>query len=260
MGSLSDYSENKALDFVLGGQAFPRVATLFGSAHTATLNDNGTGTEVSGGGYTRKSIANNATNFPAAASRSKALAIQQDFPSASGAWGTVTDFGLWDAASSGNLILADISASSQAVGSGGTLYVPGSSGLIVSLGGDISTYLGNALLDHILGGPDYTPPASVHFALFVSGVEVSGNGYSRKSVTNDSTNFPAAVGGVKTLAVAQEFNATPSGSWGTIDEVRIYDASAGGNVLWSKAVTVPRAVGVNAPARFSAGSLSFSLS
>lgn len=260
MGSFSDYTENKALDFLLGGQAFARAATLFGSAHTATLNDNGSGTEVSGNGYARKSIANNSTNFPAAASRSKALAVQHDFATASGSWGTVSDFGLWDASSSGNLILADIAATPQVVSSGGTLYIPAAIGLVVSLGGDISTFLGNALLDHILGGPDYAPPSTVYLALFVSGVEVSGNGYARKAVTNDVTNFPAAVSGVKTLATEQQFNSSPSGAWGIVDEVRIIDASSGGNTMFSKALTTPRTVGVNAPCRFSAGALTLTMS
>lgn len=260
MGSLSDYSENKLLDLALGAQAFARVANVFASLHTALLNDNGTGAEVSGNNYSRKSIVNNPTNFPAAASRSKALAVQQNFSNATpSSWGTVTDLGFWDAASAGNLLLADTIATARTVGSGEAPYLAATTGLVVSVSGDVSTYLGNALLDHVLGGPDYSPPGTIYFGLFVSGAEVSGNSYVRKAVSNDATNFPAAVAGVKTLAVAQEF-AAPSGAWGVVDEVRLFDAPTGGNTLWAKALTTPRTVGLNAPCRFSTGSLTFTLS
>jgi hypothetical protein len=259
MGSFSDYAENKLLDLVLGAQAFARVGNVFASLHTANLLDNGTGTEVSGNNYSRKSITNNLTNFPAAASRAKALAVRQDFAIATGAWGTVTDAGIWDASSSGNLLWADTLAVAKSIGSGDVPYFDVTTDLIFSLTGDVSTYLGNALLDHMLGGPDFTPPATLYFALFVSSTEVSGNGYVRKAVTNDTTNFPLASGGTKVLNVAQEF-ATPSGSWGSIDEVRIFDAASSGNLLFSKALTTPRTVGLNSPCRFSAGALTLALS
>lgn len=260
MGSFSDYAENKLLDLALGAQAFARVANVFASLHTATLNDNGSGAEVSGNNYSRKSITNNATNFPSAAARAKALAVQQDFAAASGSWGTITDGGLWDASSGGNLIVADVLATSQTVGTGEAPYLAATNGLVITLSGDVSLYLGNALLDHVLGGPDYVPASSVYLGLFVGGVEVSGNGYARKAVTNDATNFPNAVNGVKALATAQEFNAAPSGSWGLVDEVRLFDAASAGNTLFAKALAVPRSVGVNAPCRFSAGALTFAAS
>jgi hypothetical protein len=258
MGSFSDYAENKLLDLVLGAQAFARVGNVFASLHTANLLDNGTGTEVSGNNYSRKSITNNGTNFPAASARSKALAVQQDFLAASGPWGTVTDTGLWDAASGGNLLLADVNAVPRTFTTNDVPYIAPTNGLVVTLNGDASLYLANALLNHVLGGPDFTPPSNIYFGLFVSGTEVSGNNYSRKLVANNSTNFPAAVAGAKALATAQEFD-PPSGTWGLVDEIRIFDAPSGGNTLWSKSVTTPRNVGLNAPCRFSAGALTFSL-
>jgi hypothetical protein len=259
MGSLSDYAENKLCDLAFGAQAFARVANVFASLHTATLNDNASGLEVTGNSYARKSIANNATNFPGAASRAKALAVQQAFAASTGSWGTVTDSGLWDASTSGNLLIADTITTPRAVGTGEAPYIAAATGLTVSLSGDVSTYLGNALLDHMLGGPDFTPAATLYFAAFVAGVEVSGNGYARKPVANNATNFPAAVAGLKALAVAQEFDA-PSGSWGLVDELRVFDDLLAGNLYLSKSLTVARTVGLNAPCRFSAGAFTFALS
>src|ERR1041384_3689939 len=250
MGSLSDYSENKLLDLALSGAAFARAANVFASLHTATLTDTGGGAEVSGNNYARKSILNDSTNFPAAAALAKALAVQKDFATASGSWGTVTDQGLWDASSAGNLLVGDTIATPQTIGANQTPFIAAATGLTISLSGDITTYLGNLLLDHLLGGPDFTPAATLYFALFVAGVEVTGNGYARRAVTNDATNFPAAVGGVKSNGTVIDF-VMPTGPWGTVDAFRVFDASSGGNTWFSKALITPRSPDVNKPARFS---------
>jgi hypothetical protein len=111
-----------------------------------------------------------------------------------------------------------------------------------------SDYLENALLDHVYGGGDYTRPATVYLALFTAapsdsggGTEVSGNNYARKSVTNNSTNFPAASGGSKTLHVKTTF-AVPSGSWGTVTHFGIFDASSAGNLLGWAALTASKTI------------------
>ncbi len=259
MGTLSDYAAHKLFDLTLSGAAFSSPATGYLSLHTATLNSAGAGTEASGGSYARKSVTLNTTNFPSASAAAIALAVRQTFAAASGSWGTCSDMGLWDASSGGNLLLLDVLATAQAIASGDAPYFEAATGLTASLGGDISTYLANKWLDHLLNGTAYVPPANVHLGLFVSGVEVSGNNYSRKSVTANTTNFPAASSRSKSLQTAQQF-ADPSGAWGTVDEVRIFDASSGGNTLFSKALTTPRAIGVNNPGIFAAGSLTFSVS
>lgn len=259
MGTLADYSAHKLFDLTLSGTAFSSPATGYLSLHTATLNSAGVGTEASGGSYARKSVTLNTTNFPSASASAIALAVRQTFAAASGSWGTVSDMGLWDASSAGNLLLLDVLATSQAIASSDAPYFEAATGLLVSLGGDISAYLANKWLDHLLNATAYSAPSSVYLGLFVSGVEVSGNAYARKAVTCNTTNFPAASGRAKSLAVAQQF-ADPSGSWGTVDEVRIFDAVSAGNTLFSKALTTPRAVGLNNPANFAAGSLTFSVS
>lgn len=111
-----------------------------------------------------------------------------------------------------------------------------------------SDYLENAILDHVLGGSDYTRPATVYLALFTAaptdaggGTEVTGGSYARKSVTNNSTNFPAASSGVKNLHVAQSFTAA-SASWGTVTHFGIFDASTSGNLLYWGALTASKTV------------------
>ena len=104
--------------------------------------------------------------------------------------------------------------------------------------GSKSDYLENKVLDHVLGGGDYTRPATVYVALFTAapsdaggGTEVSGNNYARASVTNNATNWPAASGGAKSNGADITFN-VPSGSWGACTHFGIFDASTAGNLMY----------------------------
>jgi hypothetical protein len=96
----------------------------------------------------------------------------------------------------------------------------------------------NKMLDVTLGSPASGMPGTVYVALFTSapsdgagGTEVSGGGYSRVAVTNNTTNFPAAVNGVKSNGTAVTFP-TATGTWGLVVAWAIMDASSGGAVVF----------------------------
>lgn len=111
-GSKSAYLENKALDTVLGGPTFTLPATVYVALSIAAFNKTTAGTEVSGGSYARAAVTNNSTNWPAAASSTKANATVITFPAASADWGTIVAFYIYDAASGGNMLYgADLSTS-----------------------------------------------------------------------------------------------------------------------------------------------------
>jgi hypothetical protein len=129
------------------------------------------------------------------------------------------------------------------------------------MAGSKSNYLENEVLDHVLGGGDYTRPATVYLALFTTaptdaggGVEVSGGSYARASVTNNATNFPAAVDGEKTNGIDITF-ATATASWGTVVAFGIFDASVAGNLLYWGDLDSSRAIDTDDTAFFRAGSL-----
>lgn len=111
-----------------------------------------------------------------------------------------------------------------------------------------SNYLELEILDHVLGGGDYARPATVYLAASTadpgesgSGLaEPSGNGYARVAITNNSTNFPAASGGVKSNGTLISFPAA-TGAWGTITHYALMDASSGGNMLYKFALAVSKA-------------------
>jgi len=107
MGSKSDYLENKEQDHILGGPDFTRPATVYVALFTDPPADDGTGgTEVTigVGGYVRVAVTNNITNWPASSGGQKKNGTEIAFPQATGSWGVIMAFGIYDASSGGNLL------------------------------------------------------------------------------------------------------------------------------------------------------------
>ena len=102
MGSFSDYWEVKLLDLTTG-KAGVSTPTVFIGLSTADPLDDASGlAEPSGNGYTR--VETSGATWNSAASGATDNAADMTFPEASGAWGTITHFALFDAVSGGNMI------------------------------------------------------------------------------------------------------------------------------------------------------------
>lgn len=120
-GSKSDYLENAYLSHLFGKSSLS-VPTIYVGLFTSTPSDAGGGTEVSGGSYARKSTAAADWTTPSGGSIENANAIT--FAEATADWGEVTQFGLFDALSGGNLLYwGDLSVSKE-VYSGDTPSYP----------------------------------------------------------------------------------------------------------------------------------------
>lgn len=118
MGRLSDADANNMLDVRFGAVASTAPATYYVALSTTAPTNTGTNvTEPSGGGYARVAVVNNATNFPAAASRAKSNGTVVTFPAATASWGTITHFALYDAATAGTMRAWGALTTSQAVAS-----------------------------------------------------------------------------------------------------------------------------------------------
>lgn len=115
--SKSDFLENKLLDHMLGKTSYT-MPTAYVGLFTAAPSDAGGGTEVTGGSYARKSTAGADWNAAAAGSSSNANAIT--FVTATASWGTVTHFGIFDAATAGNLLRWAALTTSKTIGNGDT--------------------------------------------------------------------------------------------------------------------------------------------
>lgn len=134
MGAMSDYLENKLIDWLFRGGAFTPPAGLYFALFTAAPTDAGGGTEVAGGGYARASLAPSASNWQDTSGGTAATstgtsgttknAVQVNFPTATANWGTVTHVALFDAATGGNMLDWGALTTPQAINSGGTYDFP----------------------------------------------------------------------------------------------------------------------------------------
>ena len=116
--SFSNFLETEILDHVFAGAAYTAPSTKYIGLFTAAPGETGGGTEVSGNGYTRKSIA----FATSGATTSNNAAVE--FPTATGTWGTITHVGVFDAATSGNLMVYATLTASKTVASGDVFRVP----------------------------------------------------------------------------------------------------------------------------------------
>lgn len=113
MAGFSDYLELEVLDHVFGGASYTAPATIYVALYTVAPSDTGGGTEVSGGGYARQSMA-----FGTASSGSISNSGSVEFPTATADYGTVVAMGLFDASSAGNLLAYGNLTTSKTVSNG----------------------------------------------------------------------------------------------------------------------------------------------
>ena len=118
MAEMSNYLETKVLDYVLRNTADWAPTAVYLALHTADPTDAGSGAEVSGGSYARQACAfdaAHATNGNTANTDAESFTVM---PAC-----TVTNIGIWDAASSGNLLFLTAVDTSKAVLAGDTISV-----------------------------------------------------------------------------------------------------------------------------------------
>jgi hypothetical protein len=119
--SKTDYLENKLLDHQVGKTSYT-MPSVWIALFTAAPSDAGGGTEVTGGSYARKSTAG--ADWVAASGGSTSNATVQTFVTATGSWGTVTHFALFDASTAGNMLRWAALTTSKTIGSGDVASFP----------------------------------------------------------------------------------------------------------------------------------------
>lgn len=116
MAALSNFLENKLIDQLFRGQTFTFPTTVYVGLFTAAPSDTGGGTEVSGGSYARVSVASSLANWAGTQSAGSTSAssgtsgttsnnIAITFPEPTATWGVITHVGIFDAATTGNLLI-----------------------------------------------------------------------------------------------------------------------------------------------------------
>jgi hypothetical protein len=116
------------------------------------------------------------------------------------------------------------------------------------------------ILQYLFKTDSLTRPTQYHLALYTAapndaggGTEVSGNGYTRKTVAWTVS------GNTATNTSAIEFPACTGSAWGTITHIGVHTASSGGDLIIHSALAVSKVVAVGDVMRVNAGQLSLSL-
>ncbi|HEY8415801.1 MAG TPA: hypothetical protein VIK99_08520 [Thermaerobacter sp.] len=125
----------------------------------------------------------------------------------------------------------------------------------------VTTYFGNAVLNHMLRGQSFTPPSTVWVGLFTQmptadggGQEVSGGGYVRQP----ATFAPAANREISNDTDLQFPTATAD--WGTVVGFGLFDAETGGNLLVFASLSTPKNVLTGDQPYFPTGELTVTIS
>ena len=118
MSAMSDYLELKFLDHFTGTASTAAPSAVYLGLSTGSMADDNSGTELSGNNYSRKAI-----TFASAASGSISTNAAVEFDAATGSWGTVSHWAIYDASSGGNQLFHGAFTTGKAIGSGDILKV-----------------------------------------------------------------------------------------------------------------------------------------
>jgi hypothetical protein len=116
--SFTNDLETRVLQWALTNGSPTRPTAWYVGLFTAAPGETGGGTEVSGNAYTREAVTftvsgNLATNDAAI-----------EWPTATGSWGTITHVAVFDADTSGNMLVYASLAASKSISTGDVLRIP----------------------------------------------------------------------------------------------------------------------------------------
>ena len=118
MAAMSDYLENKLIDFVFRGQAYSAPTTIYVGLLTTGTSDANTGqVEVTGGSYARVAVTSSLANWAGTQAAASTVASTGTSGTTSNN-GVITSFGMYDAATGGNLLFYGNLSTSKTVNNG----------------------------------------------------------------------------------------------------------------------------------------------
>jgi hypothetical protein len=113
MAAMSNYLENALINATLRNTTYTSPSVVYVGLFTSDPTDAGSGTEVSGGSYTRKAM-----TFGAPSDGASVNSSAVEFDQATANWGTITHFAIFDASSSGNMLYHGALTSSKTIETG----------------------------------------------------------------------------------------------------------------------------------------------
>lgn len=122
MANMSDYLESELRKHIFRTGSFTKPTALYIALFTVTPTDAaGSGTEVTGGSYARQNLAPLDANWTGASATDGATdnAVAITFsPAPTANWGTVVAFGIFDASTSGNMLIWGAISPSKTINNG----------------------------------------------------------------------------------------------------------------------------------------------
>jgi hypothetical protein len=128
MAEMSNYLENALINATLRNTSYTSPATVYVGLFTSDPTDDGSGTEVTGGSYSRKSA-----TFAAPNNGTSTTSADITFNQSSASWGVIGWIGLFDASTSGNLLYHTALDVSKTIDTGDIFKIAAGS-LTVTLG------------------------------------------------------------------------------------------------------------------------------
>lgn len=127
-GSFTDYLENKLADHLFRTTTYSQPAALHVGLLTGACSDSSAGTEVTGGSYARvqnnpgnanwKGTHGSVTGVSSGTGGTISNAVVLTFPAPTANWGSITHFGIYDASTSGNLLICAALTTPKTVNNG----------------------------------------------------------------------------------------------------------------------------------------------
>lgn len=119
MGSFANFWEDEILDHLFMKGSYTMPTNLWIGLSTADPADDASGlAEPSGNNYSR--VSTDGDDWNGSSGGATANAADITFPEASGSWGTITHFAIFDAATEGNMVAHGSLSVSKSIGSGDT--------------------------------------------------------------------------------------------------------------------------------------------
>lgn len=139
MSALSNFAENKLIDMFFRGQAAPTTTTLYVALFLSAPVDATPGVEPTGNDYARVGVASSLNSWAGTQGvgsttassgtggvTSNNVSITFATPSPVG-WGLVTHFGLFDAATNGNMLIHGALSQTKTINAGDSVVFPAGS-------------------------------------------------------------------------------------------------------------------------------------
>lgn len=264
LNQLSDFLENELLDHMFGGSAYSAPSSVWVALFTSNtgLESNTQSNEVSGTNYARLEVgAATGRDFTVAASASSENNEDWQFANpGSGGWGTVVAIAVCSASTSGEILMySDLSVNRTINQDNDVIFSAGEIKFFFDENPrQISDFLANELLDHVLRDDAYTAPGTIYGGLWtaddglVSNTKTSevgsGVGYARQSVS-----YGTAASGEISNDAATTWGPNTTTNWGTVNYLAALDAVTVGNVLMFAALDSSPAVVINDSVRILTG-------